>query len=150
MQPLLTFLSNYTTTNSSSTGVPKVGLTQEDLELLANPSDVNRIGRSVLKASRRDIGYAMATKAIAATTVSGTMILAHAAGNQLNFNCSKQGYGVRIIDTSICAVIIKCIASSMPYFSLKYYHDLSLCCWYRDCCDMSVEASLSSPTASLL
>lgn len=62
------------------TGVPKVGLTEEDLELLANPNDDNRGGREVLKASRRDIGYAIASKANAATTVSGTMILAHAAG----------------------------------------------------------------------
>ena len=62
------------------TGVPKVGLTEEDLELLANFNDVNRGGREVLKASRRDIGYAIATKSNAATTVSGTMILAHAAG----------------------------------------------------------------------
>ena len=51
-----------------------------DLEILANPSDSNRNGRTVLKASRRDIGYAIATNSIAATTVSATMILAHAAG----------------------------------------------------------------------
>ena len=51
-----------------------------DLEILANPTDSNRNGRTVLKASRRDIGYAIATNAIAATTVSATMILAHAAG----------------------------------------------------------------------
>lgn len=61
-------------------GVPKVGLNSADLEILANPSDVNRNGRSVLKASRRDMGYAIATQSVAATTVSGTMILAHAAG----------------------------------------------------------------------
>ena len=88
---LLTPLFNYTVTNASPSGVPKVGLTKEDLELLANPSDINRIGRSVLKASRRDIGYAMATKAIAATTVSGTMILAHAAGNRQSYNSARQG-----------------------------------------------------------
>ena len=61
-------------------GIPKVGLSLSDLEALANPSDANRNGRTVLKASRRDIGYAIATKSIAATTVSATMILAHAAG----------------------------------------------------------------------
>ena len=33
-----------------------------------------------LKASRKDMGYAVASGSIAATTVSGTMILAHAAG----------------------------------------------------------------------
>lgn len=55
-------------------GVPKVGLTSSDLEILAAP------GNHVLKASRRDMGFAMATGAHAATTVAGTMILAHRAG----------------------------------------------------------------------
>ena len=98
----MTCLSNHVVTNGSTTGVPKVGLSQEDLELLANPNDANRIGRAVLKASRRDIGYAIATKAIAATTVSGTMILAHAAGNRPIIIMPKRyslcGYGLRTID----------------------------------------------------
>jgi len=54
-------------------GVPKVGLNEEQLRELAQSNDV-------LKASRRDLGYAMAMKRTAATTVSATMVLAHAAG----------------------------------------------------------------------
>jgi pseudouridine-5'-phosphate glycosidase len=36
--------------------------------------------RNVLKTSRRDLAYALATKITAATTVSATMMIAHAAG----------------------------------------------------------------------
>ena len=52
-------------------GIPKVGLSTEDLDILGH-------GHTVLKASRRDLGLAIANKAHAATTVAGTMILAHA------------------------------------------------------------------------
>jgi len=54
-------------------GVPTIGLTANQLEHLAT-SD------GVLKASRRDLAASMARKADAATTVSATMALAHAAG----------------------------------------------------------------------
>ncbi len=54
-------------------GVPTVGLTQTQLEELARATDVH-------KASRRDLGPAVALKQNAATTVSATMALAHAAG----------------------------------------------------------------------
>lgn len=54
-------------------GAPTVGLTDGQLEELARAPDV-------LKASRRDMGAAVALKRTAATTVSATMALAHAAG----------------------------------------------------------------------
>src|SRR5688572_23400778 len=54
-------------------GVPTVGLSDEQLELLARTHGVR-------KASRRDLGAAVALKQNAATTVSATMALAHAAG----------------------------------------------------------------------
>lgn len=54
-------------------GVPKVGLTKEDLEHLAQSNDV-------LKVSRRDIPYVMANNLDGGTTISGTMILSHKAG----------------------------------------------------------------------
>ena len=54
-------------------GVPTVGLSDAQLELLAQTSGVR-------KASRRDLGAAVALKQTAATTVSATMALAHAAG----------------------------------------------------------------------
>lgn len=54
-------------------GVPTVGLSAQQIEELA------RAG-GVLKASRRDLGAAVALKQLAATTVSATMALAHAAG----------------------------------------------------------------------
>ncbi|HSQ57968.1 MAG TPA: pseudouridine-5'-phosphate glycosidase, partial [Gemmata sp.] len=54
-------------------GEPTVGLTEEQLAELARSKDV-------LKASRRDLGAAVAKKRLAATTVSATMALAHAAG----------------------------------------------------------------------
>src|SRR3954464_14576150 len=50
-------------------GVPTVGLTEDQLRELAQSPDV-------LKASRRDLGYAMATHRTAATTVSATMAIA--------------------------------------------------------------------------
>jgi pseudouridylate synthase / pseudouridine kinase len=55
-------------------GVPKIGLSPDDLEYLANPK--NR----VIKASRRDIAYACSHNLSAATTVASTMILAQQAG----------------------------------------------------------------------
>lgn len=54
-------------------GAPTVGLNDAQLEELARAADV-------LKASRRDMGAAVALKRTAATTVSATMALAHAAG----------------------------------------------------------------------
>ena len=54
-------------------GVPTVGLSDGQLEELARAPDVR-------KASRRDLGAAVALKQHAATTVSATMALAHAAG----------------------------------------------------------------------
>ena len=54
-------------------GVPTVGLTAAQLEELARAP-------GVLKASRRDLGAVVGLKRLAATTVSATMALAHAAG----------------------------------------------------------------------
>ena len=54
-------------------GVPTVGLTDSQLEDLAQLPNVR-------KASRRDLGAAVALKQHAATTVSATMAIAHAAG----------------------------------------------------------------------
>lgn len=54
-------------------GVPTVGLDAAALELFAQ-------GAGVLKLSRRDIGYAVATGRHGATTVAATMALAHLAG----------------------------------------------------------------------
>jgi pseudouridine-5'-phosphate glycosidase len=54
-------------------GVPTVGLTDAQIESLAQSPGVR-------KASRRDLGAAVALKQTAATTVSATMALAHAAG----------------------------------------------------------------------
>ena len=55
-------------------GVPTVGLSDSQIEELAQSSGVR-------KASRRDLGAAVTLKQTAATTVSATMALAHAAGN---------------------------------------------------------------------
>lgn len=55
-------------------GQPKVGLSANELEQLAN-------GKTpVMKISRRDFGVAIAQKAYGATTVAATMIMAHKAG----------------------------------------------------------------------
>lgn len=54
-------------------GVPTAGLNSDQLEELAQAEDV-------FKASRRDLGAAIALKRLAATTVSATMAVAHAAG----------------------------------------------------------------------
>ena len=54
-------------------GVPTVGLSNEQLAELAR-------AEGAFKASRRDLGAAVALKRLAATTVSATMTLAHAAG----------------------------------------------------------------------
>ncbi len=47
------------------------GLGDADLETLG------RLGSKVIKCSRRDLAYVIARKATGATTVSGTMIVAH-------------------------------------------------------------------------
>jgi pseudouridylate synthase len=54
-------------------GRPTVGLTADEIEELAQAKDV-------LKASRRDLATAVAQGRTAATTVAGTMYLAHRAG----------------------------------------------------------------------
>ena len=54
-------------------GAFQIGLTEEQIERLGSSRDVT-------KASRRDIGFCMAEKRLAATTVATTMIGAHAAG----------------------------------------------------------------------
>jgi pseudouridylate synthase len=54
-------------------GVPSVGLTRNQLEELAQ-------GTNILKASRRDLATAVAKRLTAATTVAATMHLAHSAG----------------------------------------------------------------------
>ena len=54
-------------------GVICVGLSDTELEWLAS-------AKNVLKLSRNDLAYALATKKIGATTVAATMIAAHLAG----------------------------------------------------------------------
>lgn len=54
-------------------GMPTVGLSAAQLEELARTP-------TAVKASRRDLGAALALNRLAATTVSATMVLAHAAG----------------------------------------------------------------------
>jgi len=55
-------------------GVPRIGLTDDDLEMLG------RAGESVTKASVRDLAYVMAKGIHGATTVAATMRLASLAG----------------------------------------------------------------------
>ena len=57
-------------------GRPTVGLTGEQVEALAR-------AEGVLKASRRDLAFAVAQGRTAATTVAATMFLAHRAGIRL-------------------------------------------------------------------
>lgn len=54
-------------------GRPIVGLSDNELEAVAHRKDV-------VKASRRDLGIAVAQRRMAATTVAATMFLAHQAG----------------------------------------------------------------------
>jgi len=54
-------------------GRPTIGLTTSQIQELAQSSNV-------LKVSRRDLGYAIANRRTAATTVAATMALAHMAG----------------------------------------------------------------------
>ncbi|MFZ1321832.1 MAG: pseudouridine-5'-phosphate glycosidase [Ignavibacteria bacterium] len=58
-------------------GKIKAGLSEEDLEILANG---NSTGQEILKASRRDIPFIISQKLNAATTVAATMIFAEMAG----------------------------------------------------------------------
>lgn len=60
-------------------GFPKVGLQDSDFELLAR-NGVSGQSYDVMKCSRRDMAFAIASSRHAATTVSGTMILAHSIG----------------------------------------------------------------------
>lgn len=56
-------------------GEIRVGLTEQEIEQLGKlPSS------SVLKCSRRDLAFALATKSHGATTVAATMLIAHRAG----------------------------------------------------------------------
>ncbi|HWI47397.1 MAG TPA: pseudouridine-5'-phosphate glycosidase [Rummeliibacillus sp.] len=57
-------------------GKIKIGLSDEELEMFGNADHV-------AKASRRDIGYLLATKQIGATTVAATMIAAELADIEL-------------------------------------------------------------------
>lgn len=57
-------------------GRPTIGLTEEELETLAQD-------HTAMKASRRDLAVAIAQRRTAATTVAGTMTLAHKAGIRL-------------------------------------------------------------------
>ncbi len=59
-------------------GIPKAGLDDMDLEILANSHGNGK--DAVWKASRRDLPYVCAMRYNAATTVASTMILAHLAG----------------------------------------------------------------------
>ncbi|HSK48066.1 MAG TPA: pseudouridine-5'-phosphate glycosidase, partial [Coriobacteriia bacterium] len=59
-------------------GVPAVGLTDSELELLATAGP-----ERIAKASRRDLGVLVARGADGATTVAGTMVLAALAGIRL-------------------------------------------------------------------
>jgi pseudouridine-5'-phosphate glycosidase len=54
-------------------GQPTVGLNKDELHRLAQ-------ARDVIKASRRDLAFAIARRRTASTTVAGTMVLAHLAG----------------------------------------------------------------------
>ncbi len=54
-------------------GVIKVGLSEEELEYLATSKDI-------IKASKRDLSYLIASKKSGATTVSATMLIAEKAG----------------------------------------------------------------------
>lgn len=54
-------------------GVIKIGLTDHEIEYLANAKDV-------IKVSKRDFGYVLSQKRDGATTVSGTMLAANMAG----------------------------------------------------------------------
>eukprot|EP01038_Epipyxis_sp_PR26KG_P005421 gene5421-7510_t len=60
-------------------GIIKIGLNDEELHTLANNNHDSN-DNHVLKASTRDIAYAIVNKKSAATTVASTMRLAHAAG----------------------------------------------------------------------
>ncbi len=55
-------------------GQLRAGLTPDELEYLGKK------GPAVIKASRRDLGYLLSTGQDGATTVAGTMIIAHRAG----------------------------------------------------------------------
>jgi pseudouridylate synthase len=57
-------------------GKIKIGLSDEELEMFGN-------AEGVAKASRRDMGYLLATKKIGATTVAATMLAAELAGIEL-------------------------------------------------------------------
>jgi len=57
-------------------GKPTVGLSEDQLQELARQE-------KVLKASRRDLAFAMSQKKTASTTVAATMLIAHLAGIRL-------------------------------------------------------------------
>lgn len=74
-------------------GAFRIGLNSDQLEELGQRGDV-------LKASRRDVGLALATGVTAATTVATTMIGAHAAGIRL-FATGGTGGVHRGVETSM-------------------------------------------------
>lgn len=57
-------------------GIPKVGLSYQDYEFLADQARKGKVN----KVSRRDIAYTMANKLDGGTTISGTMILSDLTG----------------------------------------------------------------------
>lgn len=57
-------------------GFMHVGLSRSEIEYLSDPSNAS----SIVKTSRRDISRVLSSKASGATTVSGTMFIAHLAG----------------------------------------------------------------------
>jgi len=60
-------------------GKIRVGLSDSDLEFLGQPNPA----KTLMKLSRRDLAYALATRASGATTVAATMICAEIAGIQV-------------------------------------------------------------------
>lgn len=74
-------------------GRPVVGLTEPEVEELAR-------ARDILKASRRDLGVAVAQKQTAATTVAATMFLAHRAGIRFFATGGIGGVHRNVLDTA--------------------------------------------------
>ena len=84
-------------------GVLKVGLTQDELELMCK-------GEGVAKVSRRDLPIMVAEKRTGATTVASTMILASLAGGILIGNPVPEEYAMDFDEMT--AVIEKAIAGA--------------------------------------
>lgn len=83
-------------------GVFKVGLSKEDLQILAQPPTPPN---KVYKASRRDLAFLANSRANAGTTVAGTMILAARAGSDAVciYRCAKHSVYVNLFRySSVC------------------------------------------------